>query len=112
MNLPPARRLARFVEPEVDDRRIDRVWARVGPARSPSWSWSLPALAVSAVAVAALAVVVVRGRTSAPSLSGMMVESGASQTLTLPDGTTAALKPDTRLHFDRIEASRVEATLD
>jgi transmembrane sensor len=112
MNLPPARRLARFVEPEVDERRVARAWARVGSARGRSWSWTLPALAVTAVAVAVLAVVVVRGHASAPTLSGMVIESGASQALTLPDGTTAALKPDTRLRFDRIEGSRVEATLD
>lgn len=112
MNLPPARRLARFVEPEVDERRSDRVWARVGSARGRSWSWSLPVFAVTAVAAAVMAVVLVRGHASGPLLSGMVVESGASQTLTLPDGTTAVLKPDTRLRFDRIEAARVEATLN
>jgi len=109
--IPPARRLAGFIEPEVDERRIDRVWARMGPTRAGS-SWRLPAFAFAAVAVAATAVLVVRGHAAAPSLAGMVVESGASQTLTLPDGTTAALKPDTRLRFDRIEATRVEATLD
>jgi TolA-binding protein len=112
MSLPPARRLARFVEPEVDERRVDRVWARVGSARAGTWSWTLPAFAIAAVGTAVTAIVVMRGHTSAPSLSGMVVESGASQTLTLPDGTTAALGPDTRLRLNRIEASRVEATLD
>jgi TolA-binding protein len=111
MNLPPARRLAGFVEPEVDERRVDRVWARVSQ-RAGSSSWRLPALGFAAVAVAALAVLVVRGRAAAPSLAGMVVESGSSQTLTLPDGTKATLNPGTRLRFDRIEASRVETTLD
>jgi transmembrane sensor len=73
----------------------------------------MPGLAAAVVAAAVIAVVVMRGRGGvAPSLSGTVIESGASETLTMPDGTTATLKPDARVRFDRFEASRVEVTLD
>ena len=112
MNLSPARRHARFVEPEVDEKRIDRVWARVEPARASVWSWRMPALVAAGLVAAVVAVVLVRGRAAPYSLSGMRVEASANQMLTLPDGSTAALRPGARLRFDRIEASRVESTLE
>ena len=112
MNPPPARRLARYVEPELDERRIDRVWARIGAPRVHTSSWRVPAVAAAAVAAVVIAVVVVRGRAAPASLAGLVIESGAGQTLTLPDGTTATLSPEAKLRFDRIEASRVEATVE
>ncbi len=114
MNLPPARRLASFVEPQVDDRRIDRAWAAVSsrPVRTgPTWKLvALPAMAVAAAAVVAL--VVTHARTSAPALAGMVIESAANRTVTLSEGTHVTLHDGARLRFDRVLTDRVEATVE
>ena len=49
MMLPPARRLSRHVEPSLDGRRIDRVWAGIAARRLRTWS--MRGLAVPAAAV-------------------------------------------------------------
>ena len=114
MNLPPARRLASFVEPQVDDRRIDRAWAAVSsrPVRTgPTWKLvALPAMAVAAAAVVAL--VVGHARTPASALAGLVIESTANRTVTLSEGTSATLHEGARLRFDRVLTDRVEATVE
>ncbi len=118
MMLPPARRLSRYVEPPLDGKRIDRVWAGVSARRVFTWSprqVAVPAAAAAAgFALAAVLVLVVRGRSAAPAapVAGLVVESGASQSMTLSDGSSAVLGLGARLRFDRIEPSRVEATLE
>jgi len=118
MMLPPARRLSRYVEPPMDGKRVDRVWAGVSARRVLTWSprkVGMPlAAAAAGFALAAVIALVVRGRTTAPGtpIAGLVLESGASQTMTLPDGSSTALGHDARLHFDRIEPSRVEATVE
>jgi TolA-binding protein len=115
MTLPPSRRLAAFVEPTVDDARIDRAWAAV--ARQPS---ALPrpylgpilvggiALGVAIVAI----VVVARGRAAGPSLAGVVFEAGSSERVTLPDGTAASLGTGARLRIDRLQRERAEVTVE
>ncbi len=114
MNLPPARRLASFVEPQVDDRRIDRAWAAVSsrPVRTrPTWKLvALPALAVAAAAIVAL--VVGHARTPASALAGMVIESTANQSVTLSEGTLVTLHDGARLRFDRVLTDRVDATVE
>ncbi len=114
MNLPPARRLASFVEPQVDDRRIDRAWAAVSsrPVRT-GLTWkrvALPAMAVAAAAVVAL--VVGHARTPASALAGLVIESAANRTVTLSEGTSATLHDGARLRFDRVQTDRVDATVE
>jgi hypothetical protein len=116
MMLPPARRLARYVDPALDEKRVDRVWAGISARRISTWSMrrlALPA-GVTAVALAAALVLVARARTMAPAppLAGLVLESGASDRIALADGSSAVLGHDTRLRFDRIEPSRVDATID
>jgi len=118
MMLPPARRLSRYVEPPLDGKRVDRVWAGVSARRVFAWSPRravVPAAAAAAgFALAAVLVLVVRGHSAAPAtpVAGLVVESGASQSMTLSDGSSAVLGHDARLRFDRIEPSRVEATVE
>ncbi len=114
MTLPPPRRLARFVEPDVDDRRVDRVWASVSSRPVRSWSvWRAAELAGAFVAAAAVVLLVVaRPRPSASDLTGVVFESGTSQTVTMPDGTTATLRDHARLRYDRVQSDRVETTIE
>jgi hypothetical protein len=82
MMLPPARRLARYVEPPLDDPRVDRVWAGVSARRVSTWyprRFAIPAVAAG-FALAAVLVLVVRGRSVAPStpVAGLVLESAAS----------------------------------
>lgn len=114
MNLPPARRLASFVEPQVDDRRIDRAWAAVSsrPVRT-GLTWkrvALPAMAVAAAAVVAL--VVGHARTPASALAGLVIESAANRTVTLSEGTSATLHDGARLRFDCVQTDCVDATVE
>jgi len=112
MTLHSPRRLARFVEPDVDDKRIDRAWATVSSQPVRSWPvWRTMALAGALAAVAVL-VVVMRSRPTANDLAGVVVESGLSQTVTLPDGSSATLRDHARLRYDRVQSDRVEATLE
>jgi transmembrane sensor len=114
MNLPPARRLASFVEPQVDDKRIDRAWAAVSscPIRA-GFSWKLVALPATVVAAAAvIGLVVERAQTAPPALAGMVIESAASETVTLSEGTRVTLRDGARLRFDRVQSDRVESTVE
>ena len=112
MTLPPPRRLSRFVEPDVDDRRVDRVWASVESRPVRSWpAWRMTAFAGALVATAVV-VIVLRPWGRAGDLAGVVVESGAVQTITLPDGTTATLRGGTRLRYDHVQSDRVEATVE
>jgi transmembrane sensor len=115
MMLPPARRLSRYVEPTLDGKRIDRGWAGVSARRVSTWSARrMAAPAAAGFALAAALLLVVRGRTTAPAapVAGMVLESGEGRTMTLADGSSAVLGHDARLRFDRIESSRVEATVE
>ncbi len=108
----PPRRLARFVEPDVDDKRIDRVWAAVASRPVRSWPvWRMTAFAGAALAVAVV-VLVLRARPGPSDLAGVVVESGPSQTVTMPDGTSATLREGARLRYDRVQSDRVEATVE
>jgi transmembrane sensor len=114
MNLPPSRRLASFVEPDVDDKRIDRTWAAVSsrPLRAwPSWRGAVVPGVVFAAAAAVL-LLVVRARTPASALAGLVIESGVGQTVTLSEGSRATLRDGARLRWDRIQTDRVEATVE
>jgi len=112
MTLQPPRRLARFAEPDVDDKRIDRVWAAVDSRPVRSWPvWRMTGLA-GAVLAAAVLVLVLRPRPKASDLAGVVVESGPSQTVTMPDGTSATLRGGARLRYDRVQSDRVEATVE
>lgn len=116
MMLQPPRRLARHVEPTLDGKRIDRVWAGISARRASRWS--LPRLAVPAavagIALAAVLVVATRPHAtiSTAPLAGLVLESGARHTISLPDGSRAVLGSDSRLRLDRVEPTRVEATLE
>jgi TolA-binding protein len=114
MNLPPARRLASFVEPQVDDKRIDRAWSAVSsrPAHA-GFSWKLVALPATVVAAAAvIALVVERAHTPPAALAGMVIESAVNETVTLSEGTRVTLRDGARLRFDRVQSDRVEATVE
>jgi hypothetical protein len=110
---PSPRRLAPFVAPNLDDKRIDRVWEDLSRrTRRTPFAWKRAALAAAA-AVAAMVVlsVAMRARVAAP-LAGWVVESGDQQVVTLPDGTRAALRSGARLRWDRLGVDRVEATVE
>ena len=112
MTLQPPRRLARFVEPDVDDKRVDRVWASIGSRRLRPWPvWRMTAFA-GAAAVAAVLVVLLRPRQSASDLAGVVLESGLTKTMTLPDGSSVLLRDRARLRYDRVQSDRVEATVE
>jgi hypothetical protein len=112
MTLHPPRRLARFVEPDVDDKRVDRVWAAIASHPVRSWpAWRMTALA-GAIAVAAVVAVLARPRPVASDLAGVVFESGSSQTITMPDGTSATLRDHARLRYDRVQSDRVETTIE
>jgi transmembrane sensor len=114
MTLHPPRRLARFVEPDVDDKRVDRVWASVSSRPVRSWSpWRTAELAGALVAaVAVVLLLVARPRSTASDLTGVVVESGSSQTVAMPDGTRATLLGSARLRYDRVQTDRVETTVE
>jgi transmembrane sensor len=114
MTLPPPRRLARFVEPDVDDRRVDRVWASVSSRPVRSWSaWRAAELGGALVAAAAVVLLLVaRPRPIGNDLAGVVVETGSSQTVTMPDGTRATLLGSARLRYDRVQSDRVETTVE
>jgi transmembrane sensor len=109
-----SRRLAAYVEPDIDERRIDRVWAQVSshPARTwPRWRLAaLPAFSVAAGVAAAL--LVVHARTSSQEMKGVVVESGPGPVVTLPDGSRATVHDGARLRWDRVQSDRVEATVE
>jgi transmembrane sensor len=112
MTLQPPRRLARFAEPDVDDKRIDRLWASVASRPVRTWPvWRMTALA-GAVLAAAVLVLVLRPRPRASDLAGVVVESGPTQTVTLPDGTSATLRDGARVRYDRVQSDRVEMTVE
>jgi hypothetical protein len=112
MTLQRPRRLARFAEPDVDDKRVDRVWAVIESRAVRSWpSWRIPALA-GAVLAAAVLVLVLRPRPTTSDLAGVVVESGPTQTVTMPDGTSATLRTGARLRYDRVQSDRVETTVE
>ena len=118
MMLHPPRRLARFVEPDVDDRRVDRVWAAVASRPMRSWSlWRMAELAGAVLAIAAL-ILAARSQRAANDLAnarvGVVVESGPGhqQTVTLHDGTIATLQEGARLRCDRVQSDRVETTVE
>jgi transmembrane sensor len=112
MTLQPPRRLARFVEPDMDDKRVDRVWESVASRPMRSWPvWRMTAFAGAVVAIAAL-VLLLRPRQTASNLAGVVVESGPSQTVTLPDGSSATLRDSARLRYDRVQSDRVETTVE
>ena len=112
MTQHPPRRLARFVEPDVDDRRVDRVWASIASLPVRSWpAWRMTAL-TGAVVVAAAVVVLLRPRPTSNGLEGVVIESGPAQTVTLPDGSSATLRDRARMRYDRVQSDRVEATVE
>ncbi len=114
MTLQPHRRLARFVEPDADDKRVDRVWASVASRPVRIWPvWRMTAFAGAAVAVAvAILVVLLRPHQRASDLAGVVVESGDTQSVTMPDGTSATLRGHARLRYDRAQGDRVEVTVE
>lgn len=112
MTPQPPRRLARFVEPDVDDKRVDRVWESVASRPMRSWPvWRMTAFAGAVVATAVL-VLLLRPRQTASDLAGVVVESGPSQTVTLPDGSSATLGDSARLRYDRVQSDRVETRVE
>jgi transmembrane sensor len=113
MSLRTSRRLARYMEPDVDDRRIDRVWAVVSSSPVRSWpGWRFTALAGAVAAATAVVMLLLRTRSAAPALAGVVVESGSSETVTLADGTSATLRTGARLRYDRVQPDRVETTVE
>jgi TolA-binding protein len=112
MTLHPPRRLARFVEPDVDDERVDRVWASIGTRPVRSWPVSRMTALTGAVAIAAALVVLARSRPATSDLTGLVFESGTSHTVTMPDGTSATLLDHARLRYDRVQADRLETTVE
>jgi transmembrane sensor len=111
MNLPPSRRLASFVEPALDERRIDRAWAAVSSRRVFAWpSWKITL--VPALAVALVVALVVRARTPPAQLAGMVVEASTGQAAIVVPGAQVTLRDGARLRWDRIQADRVEATIE
>jgi transmembrane sensor len=114
MNPTTARRLTRYVEPEVDEVRIDRVWARLAPVpHAPRIGTRFQlALAAGLVSVAAVSAVYLAERRVREPVGGIVFESGEAQAITLPDGSRVALGPSTRVKCDRVDRDRVEATLE
>ncbi len=60
----------------------------------------------------AVAVMVARPRSTASDLTGVVIETGSSQTVTMPDGTRATLLGSARLRYDRVQSDRVETTVE
>jgi transmembrane sensor len=113
MNLPPARRLASYMEPEIDEKRIDRVWAAVSANPVRVWPvWRFAALAGVAAAAAVLLLVLRAPAPAFPAAGWVVESSAASNTVTLSDGTRATLHDAARLRWDRIQADRIEATVE
>jgi transmembrane sensor len=112
MTLQPPRRLARFVEPDVDDKRVDRVWSSIASRPVRSWPvWRMTAFA-GAVVIAAVLAVLLRPRQRASDLAGVVIESGTAQVVTMPDGTSVTLRSGARLRYDRVQGDRVETTVE
>jgi transmembrane sensor len=104
--------LARFVEPDVDDKRVDRVWASVASRPVRMWpAWRMTAFA-GAVVIAAVLVLLLRPRQRGSDLAGVVVESGPSPSVTMPDGTSLTLRSGARLRYDRVQGDRVETTVE
>jgi transmembrane sensor len=114
MTLQPPRRLARYVEPDVDDKRVDRVWGSVASRPMRAWpSWTMIAAAAGAVVTAGvLAFLVLRPKPTATDLAGVVVESGPSQTVTMQGGTVATLRERAVLRYDGVKNDRVDATVE
>ena len=95
---------ARYVQPQVTEARLQRVWAGVGArlprrGRSRSWSWAL-GFGVAAAAAAALAVVVPRFDSPEPEslLAGAVLETASdSLTMGLVDGSSLKLDQRSRV---------------
>ena len=115
MTLPLARKLARHIETDMQDRRVARVWEYVSSRRSRRWPvWAMPAaggLVFVAVVLFLVALVVPRVRRPS-SWAGTVIEAGENQALTLADGSRVVLKPSARLRWNVVESDRVEATLE
>jgi transmembrane sensor len=112
MTLPSARRLARHVEPAVDEARVDRAWAAIAPRRSFALGMRpLPWVLAGAALLAGILVLARPWRASAP-VAGFVVESGEADVLTFPDGSRMTLASGARVKCDRLEAARVETTLE
>jgi transmembrane sensor len=118
MTLPPPQKLSRYVDPPVDESRVDRVWNRIASSRTEQAPgarfrpvWWVPSLAAASLALA-LGLVLMRNRPAAPTLTGMVIEGGESGTVTMADGTRLVLEPAARVRWDRVEADHLEATLE
>jgi transmembrane sensor len=124
MKILPRRRLASFLGPGVDDARIERTWEALLASHRPNqftsngaglWRarplrWIVPIAAIGLLVV--LSALLVRSRETSLVVPGMVIESGLDQTVTLSDGTRATLHEGAKLRWDRVEASRAEATVE
>ena len=118
MTLPPPQKLSQYVDPPVDQSRIERVWNRVASRQTDGrlgarWRpvWWVPSFAAAGLALA-LGVVLLRNRSATPTLTGMVIEGGESGTVTMADGTRLIVEPAARVRWDRVQADRLEATLE
>jgi hypothetical protein len=108
--------LARFVQPELSERRLNLQWAHVrGRLAAPRRAGRWVALACATLVVAVLAFLITRRPTlSAPHDENVTrIETAADGTqATLADGSRLDIAPHSRLRVVRSAATRVELELE
>lgn len=102
MNDRGEKELARHVQTDLSDERVDRVWSGIAarlPRRSARRRWLSAGLATAAVAAAALlARPLVRDRRPDALWKDTRLEATVqTQSLTLPDGSSLTVEPGTRV---------------
>ncbi len=111
-------RLARFVRPDLSERRLARQWSAVSdrlPQRGGGLLRFLPrAFVVLAMALGVVAISFHGRRAPEPTaMDGAILQTspGQEQSLTLPDGSSIVLEGSTRLRLARIHSADVRLEL-
>src|SRR5262245_33941080 len=108
--------LAKYIQPELTNARLERQWARLKAARPRALTGARPLWAGAVLAAAVLAAgVALRApwRGAAAGLAGTVVETGAtaSEVLTLPDGSSVRPERATRVEIVSAHARGVHLRL-
>ncbi|UJR80079.1 Iron siderophore sensor protein [Sandaracinus amylolyticus] len=124
--LPPPRSLAKWVEPPLDDVKLEKQWSTIrerrGHRRGSLWGWWIGGTSVIAIAAAIAVFVMSREAPIGPgttvagatvsSTPGAVIESGpAPIDVRLADGSEIALDPSTRLEATEAEGRDVRFAL-
>ena len=115
MNEPNPHDRARFVTAGTDDRELGLQWAAIRGRRPrlPSRKAMVFRMAlVAAAGLALLAIALTRAPGGATPLTGTVLESGAQNSLILPDGARIALDGDGRVEVLSVDTKSVELVLD